>query len=168
MTKQPVLVLVLASGLLAGCGAGGIFGPTPTPTSPPTPTPIPAGPFWTQNLNPLVIEFRGLDNEAGTTPRNQIQSAVNNLTGVLTKLQILEQSGEVPTCAQAGLATAIGGASQIITGYSDFGNMSCIYSAGGPNCDAQDAAAGKELGAGRTTFESGVSTVQSACRITGQ
>jgi hypothetical protein len=118
-------------------------------------------------LNPLVIEFRGLDRTARETHRTEIPSAVKDLTGLRTKLQILQASEKVPACARAGLATAINGADLLITGVSDFGGMSCVYAAGGPNCDAQDAAASKEWDAGLAMFESGVSSVQTACGIAG-
>ena len=69
-------------------------------------------------------------------------------------MQILQQSGKVPACAQAGLATAINGEDLLITGVSEFGSMSCVYAANGPDCGAQDATATKDWDSGRAMFES--------------
>jgi hypothetical protein len=128
----------------------------------PTPTPIPSEPFITEELTPMIIEFRNLDDVAEMTSRDSLSPVISNMSTQNTKLKILQSSGKVPTCANEGLNQIATGEDGIIEGYQVFSSMSCAFTDAG--CDTQDAYALSLLKAGRLLFESGFTQVKDDCQ----
>ena len=122
-----------------------------------------ASAFYTDKLLPLIIEYKGQEEQAGQTPRGDVPPIISQMIATDTKIQILANSKDVPKCAQHGLSVLLIGTDSVISAAQDWVTFDIDWTK--KSMDDHDKKVGANWSVGLQDIENGITGIKKDCNL---